>query len=146
MCLCGSSYLLCRAGYNPGFMLLLATFGGFMKAVLMLVFVLSALLLMLVVLLQEPKGGGLSSAFGGAGAETFGVQTGSVNKFTAWVAAVFMASALVYAAWRPDHGPSVMDAPPGNVQQQNNGGAQGGGGAPPGNGENKPEDDGQGGN
>lgn len=91
-------------------MLLLATFGGFVKGVLMLVFILSALLLMLVVLLQEPKGGGLSSAFGGAGAETFGVQTGSVNKFTAYVAAVFMGVAVLYAAWQPDDGTSVMDS------------------------------------
>ncbi len=74
------------------------SFWGFFKTLLMVVFILSALLLMLVVLLQEPKGGGLSSAFGGAGAETFGVQTGSVNRFTAWVAAIFMASALLYAS------------------------------------------------
>lgn len=88
-------------------MLLLAAFSfwGFVKMLLMVIFVLSALLLMLVVLLQEPKGGGLSSAFGGAGGETFGVQAGSVNKFTSYVAAVFMASALLYAAIRPDDAP-----------------------------------------
>ncbi|MFI5403620.1 MAG: preprotein translocase subunit SecG [Planctomycetota bacterium] len=74
---------------------------GFAKMLLMLIFILSALLLVLVVLLQEPKGGGLSSAFGGAGAETFGVQTGSVNRFTAWVATIFMASALLYASFHP---------------------------------------------
>jgi preprotein translocase subunit SecG len=95
-------------------MTLLAAFSfwGFVKGLLMLVCILSALLLMLVVLLQEPKGGGLSSAFGGAGAETFGVQTGSVNKFTAWVAGFFMLSALFYAAIQPDEGASVMDAQP----------------------------------
>ena len=93
-------------------MLLLAFgFVGFLKMLLMLVFILSALLLLLVVLLQEPKGGGLSSAFGGAGAETFGVQTGSVNRFTAWVAGIFIFSALFYAAIRPEPGASVMDAP-----------------------------------
>ena len=92
-------------------MLLLAfSFVGFLKMLLMLVFILSALLLLLVILLQEPKGGGLSSAFGGAGAETFGVQTGSVNKFTAWVAGIFMASALFYAAIRPEPGESVVDS------------------------------------
>jgi preprotein translocase subunit SecG len=98
-------------------MTLLAAFSfvGFLKGLLMLVCILSALLLMLVVLLQEPKGGGLSSAFGGAGAETFGVQTGSVNKFTAWVAGIFMMSALLYAAIRPGEGASVMDAPPASV-------------------------------
>jgi preprotein translocase subunit SecG len=93
-------------------MMLLAAFSfwGFVKGLLMLVCILSALLLMLVVLLQEPKGGGLSSAFGGAGAETFGVQTGSVNKFTAWVAGIFMMSALCYATIDDKgEGPSVMD-------------------------------------
>lgn len=94
-------------------MVLLAfSFIGFVKSFLMFVFVVSALLLMLVVLLQEPKGGGLSSAFGGAGAETFGVQTGSVNKFTAYVAGVFMFSAIIYAAIRPDEGASIVDRPP----------------------------------
>ncbi len=105
-------------------MTLLAAFsiGGFVKGLLMLICILSALLLMLVVLLQEPKGGGLSSAFGGAGAETFGVQTGSVNKFTAWVAGVFMGTALLYAAMDPtDEGPSVMDAPPPAVAPANGG-------------------------
>jgi preprotein translocase subunit SecG len=84
---------------------------GFLKMLLMVVFILSALLLLLVVLLQEPKGGGLSSAFGGAGAETFGVQTGSVNRFTAWVAAIFMSSALFYAAIRPGEEDLLTQAP-----------------------------------
>jgi len=88
---------------------LVGSFLGFLKSVLMLLFVLSSLLLMLIVLLQEPKGGGLSSAFGGAGAETFGVQTGSVNKFTAYVAIVFMATALLYAAIRPGDAPTLTD-------------------------------------
>lgn len=86
------------------------SFVGFLKSVLMLLFVLSAALLMLVVLLQEPKGGGLSSAFGGVGAETFGVQTGSVNKFTAYVAIVFMATAILYAAIRPPEVATLTDA------------------------------------
>ncbi|MDP6850034.1 MAG: preprotein translocase subunit SecG [Planctomycetota bacterium] len=42
-----------------------------MEFLLYTLFFLSALLLILVILLQEPKGGGLSEAFGGAGAETF---------------------------------------------------------------------------
>ena len=40
-------------------------------------------LLITIILLQEGKGGGLGGAFGGAGAETFGVQSGGVNRFTA---------------------------------------------------------------
>ena len=36
----------------------------------------SALLMSVVILLQESKGGGLAEAFGGVGAETFGVIVG----------------------------------------------------------------------
>jgi preprotein translocase subunit SecG len=116
-------------------MVLLAfSFLGFLKSFLMLLFVLSSLLLMLVVLLQEPKGGGLSSAFGGAGAETFGVQTGSVNKFTAYVAAIFMGSALLYAAIRLEAGSSVLDTKPAAVAPEN----PGGGAQPPGGNNTQP--------
>ena len=58
------------------------------------VFFLSAILLMVLVLLQEGKGGGLASALGGQGAETFGVATGGVNKITLWLAGIFLASAV----------------------------------------------------
>jgi len=78
--------------------LLAFSFVGFIKGLLVAFFILAALLLTLVVLLQEPKGGGLSSAFGGAGAETFGVQSRGVNKFTAYTAGVFMLLAVLYAA------------------------------------------------
>lgn len=124
-------------------MLLLAfSFVGFLKMLLMLVFILSALLLLLVVLLQEPKGGGLSSAFGGAGAETFGVQTGSVNRFTAWVAGIFMSTALLYASIRPDEeallsqGVSAPANPPavGGDPAGGGGDPAGGGGDPAGGG------------
>src|SRR5262245_43572006 len=108
---------------------------GFFKDFLMLVCVLSALLLMLVVLLQEPKGGGLSSAFGGAGAETFGVQTGSVNKFTSWVAAIFMASALLSAAIRPGEAALLSSRPtPEHTTPAGDPPANGGNAAPTGDG------------
>ena len=64
---------------------------------IMVLFVISALLVILVVLAQEGKGGGLAGAFGGAGSETFGVKAGTVNKFTAWVGALFLGLALIYA-------------------------------------------------
>jgi protein translocase SecG subunit len=52
------------------------------------------------VLLQEPKGGGLAEAFGGMGAETFGVKSGGINRFTFTLAAVFCASAiLISSTW-----------------------------------------------
>lgn len=68
------------------------------KGILMFLFVLAAVVLIAVILLQEGKGGGLAQAFGGAGAETFGVQTGSVNRFTAAVVSLFMLLAVLYAA------------------------------------------------
>ncbi len=79
-------------------LLLLASFLSFIKSFIFVVFVVIALLLVLVVLLQEPKGGGLSGAFGGVGAETFGVQTGGVNKFTSIMAGLFLVLAVLYAA------------------------------------------------
>lgn len=70
------------------------------RGLVMTLFVISAMLVMLVVLAQEGKGGGLSGAFGGAGAETFGVKAGTVNAFTSWLAAGFLGLALLYAGLR----------------------------------------------
>ncbi len=92
--------------------LLAFSFIGFLKGLLMFFFVLGSFLLMLIVLLQEPKGGGLSSAFGGAGQDTFGVQTGGVSKFTAWTAGIWIGLAVLYAAIRQGPGFSVMDFTP----------------------------------
>lgn len=77
-------------------------------------FFLSALLLVLVILLQEGKGGGLSDAFGGAGAETFGVRSGGINRFTFGVFGVFVLSAMAlhWMAGDPLKG-SVMQGVPG---------------------------------
>ena len=73
---------------------------SFLTIVLWLVFFASAILLSVVILLQESKGGGLAEAFGGMGAETFGVKSGSINKFTFALAAIFMVSAiLLHATW-----------------------------------------------
>ena len=66
-----------------------------MAIVFWILFFLSACLLIFVILLQEPKGGGLAEAFGGMGAETFGVKSSGVNRFTVIVAAVFLLSAVV---------------------------------------------------
>ncbi len=55
---------------------------------------MSAFILIVVILLQESKGGGLGDAFGGVGAETFGVRPGGINKFTFAIAAVFVLSAV----------------------------------------------------
>lgn len=64
------------------------------KILLWLVFFASSLLMIIIVLLQEPKGGGLAEAFGGMGAQTFGVKSGGINKFTFTVFGVFLASAM----------------------------------------------------
>jgi len=68
---------------------------GLITTLLYVVFFLSALLLVVVILLQEPKGGGLAEAFGGFGAETFGVRERGINKFTATVAGAFLASSVL---------------------------------------------------
>lgn len=60
-----------------------------------LLFFLSSVLLTILILLQESKGGGLSEAFGGVGAETFGVKAGGINKATFVLAAIFCASAIL---------------------------------------------------
>ena len=65
-----------------------------------LLFFASAVLLVVIVLLQESKGGGLAEAFGGTGAETFGVKSGGISRFTFLVAAVFCGSAiLISSTW-----------------------------------------------
>jgi len=110
--------------------LLAFSFVSFIKGLLVVFFVLTALLLTLVVLLQEPKGGGLSSAFGGAGAESFGVQSRGVNKFTAYTAGVFMFLAVLYAAIPEGH----RAAPSDTVRSNMNAPAEGGEGVGPGEG------------
>ncbi len=65
------------------------------KLLLWVLFFASALFMMLVILLQEPKGGGLAEAFGGMGAQTFGVKAGGINRFTFTIFAVFSGSALL---------------------------------------------------
>jgi preprotein translocase subunit SecG len=59
------------------------------------IFLLSSILMIFIILLQEPKGGGLAEAFGGMGAETFGVKTGGVNRFTLTIAGFWVGSAVM---------------------------------------------------
>lgn len=65
------------------------------EIILWLLFIGSAILLSVVILLQEAKGGGLAEAFGGMGAQTFGVKATGINKFTSYVAVVFLATAVL---------------------------------------------------
>ncbi len=65
-----------------------------------ILFFLSAILMIIIILLQEGKGGGLADAFGGVGAETFGVKSGGINRFTFTIAGIFVGSAVViHATW-----------------------------------------------
>jgi protein translocase SecG subunit len=77
---------------------------------LWVLFFFASLLLIVVVLLQESKGGGLAEAFGGTGAETFGVKTGGINRFTFLVAAVFIVSAVLIHSLR--HAGTRVEPPP----------------------------------
>lgn len=62
---------------------------------LYILFVLAAIVLVVVILLQEGKGGGLTDALGTSGQQTFGVGASGINKFTGWMAAVFLVSAVL---------------------------------------------------
>jgi preprotein translocase subunit SecG len=89
-----------------------STFLKIVKALVMVLFVLSAILLIAVVLLQEGKGGGIAGAFGGAAAETFGVKAGTVNRFTSILATVFVGLALIHAGIASNLGTSAVRADP----------------------------------
>ena len=72
-----------------------------LRILLYVLFGLSSLILIIVILLQEGKGGGLAAAFGGAGADTFGVGSGGINRFTTILAGLFIVSAIILAATAP---------------------------------------------
>jgi preprotein translocase subunit SecG len=65
---------------------------GFIISLLTGVYFLTCVILIVVVLMQEPKGGGLSSAFGGAGLDTaFGASIGrKMSSFTVYLAVFFL--------------------------------------------------------
>lgn len=65
-----------------------------MTAILYILFFLASVLLIFIILLQEGKGGGIADAFGGAGAQTFGVRAGGVNRVTMVLFAIFVLTAL----------------------------------------------------
>ena len=76
------------------------------------------LLLMLVILVQEGKGGGLGEAFGGAGAETFGVKATGVNRLTAVLGGLFLFLAVMINIIQQWNQNQRVDAPvePAGVQ------------------------------
>ena len=66
-----------------------------LPTLLYILFVLAAIVLIVVILLQEGKGGGFGQALGEHGQQTFGVGASGINRFTGWVAVVFLASAVL---------------------------------------------------
>ena len=72
---------------------------GFVVSILTVVYFITSLVLIIIVLMQEPKGGGLSSAFGGAGLDAaFGASIGrKMSSFTVWLAVFFLVLTIVLA-------------------------------------------------
>lgn len=100
-----------------------------MTALLYILFFLAAVLLIFIILLQEGKGGGIADAFGGAGAQTFGVRAGGVNRVTMVLFAIFLLTALALNVFSGDSmsnsviGDDLVDQPAATVPE--------GGQAPP---------------
>jgi len=109
-----------------------------MTFLLYTLFFLSALFLILVILVQEGQGGGLGGALGGAGAETFGVRAGGVNKVTFLLFAIFMLSAMTLH-WTSGDGTEGSALEFNNTVQTPD---AGGAGAPPADGAGAPPVDG----
>ena len=83
----------------------------FVLGLLSVIAVLSSILLAFVVLLQEPKGGGIAAALGGSGMEAIGPATGGVNRFTTWVAAIWMTTCFLHSILMTA-GPAIGAKPP----------------------------------
>jgi preprotein translocase subunit SecG len=112
---------------------------SFVLGLMSVIAVVSSILLAFVVLLQEPKGGGLAAALGGSGMEAIGPATGSVNRFTSWLAGIWMATCLLHSIMMGG-GPAVGAAPapkPGDKPGETPANTENGG-TPPG--EQKPGD------
>ena len=65
-----------------------------------ILFFVSGLAMSGIILMQDSGGGGLAEAFGGVGAETFGVKASGASKVTFVLAGLFVFSALmVHLTW-----------------------------------------------
>jgi preprotein translocase subunit SecG len=76
---------------------MLADAHGFFLGFFIILFILVCLIMILLVLIQKGRGGGLASAFGGAGGNTaFGAKTGDVLTWaTSIVFGVFLLLAII---------------------------------------------------
>lgn len=70
------------------------------EGILWILFILVCVAISGLVLLQEGKGGGLGDAFGGAGAQTFGVKAQGVAKVTGYMVASLMLIAILITKMR----------------------------------------------
>ena len=97
---------------------LLFAWTGMLVGTLWVLLFLSMVLLIAVILLQEGKGGGLAEAFGGVGAETFGVKAHGINKFTAIVGGIFLFLCVMLVKIRtgPDNRPLLPTTTPPGMQ------------------------------
>lgn len=73
-----------------------------------MLFIVAAIVLIVVILLQEGKGGGFGEALGGHGQATFGVGSSGINRFTGWVAVVFLVTALGIQVLNREEGDSSL--------------------------------------
>jgi preprotein translocase subunit SecG len=85
-----------------------------LTTLLYIVFVLAAIVLIVVILLQEGRGGGFGEALGGHGQATFGVGAQGINRFTGWVAAVFLVTAVAITIVHRGETGSVLGTGPGD--------------------------------
>ena len=85
---------------------------GFVLGLLSVTAVVTSILLMFVILLQEPKGGGLAAALGGSGMDAIGANVGQVNRFTSWVAGIWIGACLLHAILQPVGANLSSAAPP----------------------------------
>jgi len=92
------------------------------------IFIASALLLGLIILIQEGKGGGLGEAFGGMGAETFGVKASGVNRVTGIIATIFIVSSIMINKCSMQGTSYFDDQPPIEAPEGTDGGPGGTGG------------------
>jgi len=84
--------------------------------IILVLFIPVCILLILMVLLQSGKGGGLSSAFGGMGAQPFLGARGTadfLSKFTIYLAIAFMSLALILSVtYGRGKSVSIQEKPP----------------------------------
>lgn len=92
---------------------MLADVHGFFLGFFIVLFILVCLIMVLLILIQKGRGGGLASAFGGAGGNTaFGAKTGDVLTWaTSIVFGVFLLLAIILNLMTRQTAPSPT--PPG---------------------------------